>query len=147
MHNVNKTFPKCLCSNCAFAGSYWAFRKLHCEKIWEVWNWFLPMEAWKKLENKFSWVTLLLGELGIYYARTSMVSALLGAGGRSSVFCRGIKGAVWQFFLSSPGLLTSGLINQLLLPHTSLSQSCGNVSVQLIINGGQAWNSLCCSRL
>lgn len=55
-----------------------------------------------------------------------------------------IEAVAWQFFLNCSAVLLLTLIT--LLPHPH-SLSGGNVILKLIINGGQAWNSLCFSRL
>lgn len=52
---------------------------------------------------------------------------------------------VRQFFLSCSAVLVATLLA--LLPFPPLTLSGGNVILKLIINGFQAWNSLCFSRL
>lgn len=93
--------------------------QLHCKKDVSFGTGFCPWRperSWKtsflglQFNSVIRWLPLAgLCLWGIYYTRTSLVIALLGAGERSWVFCRQMKGAVWQFLLSSSAaaLLTS----------------------------------------
>lgn len=99
MHNINKTFLKCICwKSLSFQKASLrcpAALQEGCESVGTGSCRWRPESSWKtsflglQFNSVIRWLPLAGVCLpGIYYTRNSMVIAVLGAGRRGYVFCR-----------------------------------------------------------